>query len=98
MDEEALSRLVEQVKILSQTMETMISRSEQLYKLQEEKSTILTETVTRLNAAIDKTETFMTALEASLNESDGQLDDLATVTEGLLETSRRLSQQNQTQG
>ena len=95
MDEEALKRLVEQVKILAETQQTMIARSEQLYKLQEEKSSILTETVAKLNATIDKTETFMQALQASLDESDGQLDDLATVTQGLLEASRRFSQQGQ---
>ena len=91
MDEEALKRLVEQVRILSETQQTMIARSEQLYKLQEEKSTILTETVSKLSATIESLLTTNKALEAVLNESDGQLDDLATITAALQTESQRLA-------
>jgi predicted DNA-binding protein YlxM (UPF0122 family) len=88
MDEEPLARLTEQVRILHQTVEAMLSRQEQVFKLHEEKLSLLEQTLTasasKLDEATSEIETTDEALKQALSEIDTQLDDLAKITAALL--------------
>lgn len=67
-----LEKVVNQVKILSETVDLQVSRMDQGLKYLESTSKSLSETQRLL-------ETLIQALKASLNESDQAVDDLATM-------------------
>lgn len=81
MDE--LEKLVEQVKILAATVETMISRQDQLLKALAEQSNLLHQSVDDLKIAREHQETVSEALTDALSDVDSQVDDLAKVTAAL---------------
>ena len=94
MDE--LEKIVKQIEILNQTISTMIQRSEQLFKMQEEKSATLIETANKLTIIIEALQVTDEALKRSLSESDAQIDDLAKVTAALLQIQQSQSQAAET--
>lgn len=77
---EELERLVKQVAMLKESVDMMLTRSEQLFKLQEERLNILPQLETRLSGAIEEIETTNQALLDSLNENEGAIDDLKKAT------------------
>jgi acetolactate synthase small subunit len=87
-----MEELVEQVKILAQTMQTMIARSEQLFQMQQEKSKILEEVAEKLGITIDNLEVTDEALKRSLSESDQQIDDLAKIVAAMLQLQQSQAQ------
>lgn len=106
MDE--LQKLVEQVKILSQTVEAMTLRGEQLFKMQDEvlslsrqsiidmKEEIHTATL-ELQATKETQETINEAQKGALSDLDGVVDDLAKVTAALLQVQKQLNPSNSQQ-
>ena len=71
-----MESLVRQVQILQGSVEAMITRGDQLYKLQEERLSILPQLETHLSGAIEEIETTNESLLESLLESESQLDSL----------------------
>ena len=94
---EELQQLTNQVKILTETVQTMIARFEQLYKMQEERAQTLVDSATNLQQTRDNLEVTNEALTNALNEVDRQVDDLATVTAGLLALKAQTQTEQQTQ-
>lgn len=86
MDEELLKQvqlLTDQVKTLAQTQEAMISRQDQLFKSVGESSI-------KLQQVTETLETTNEALLQSLSENDSALDDLATISAGLVQATQQL--------
>lgn len=79
-----MEELVAQVKILSESVALLIQRSEQLYKLQEERLNLLPQLVENQQRAIEEIETTDQALKDSLDDLDGATDDIAKTTAALL--------------
>lgn len=94
---EEIQQLTNQVKILAETMQTMIARFEQLYKMQEERAQTLVDSANNLTATRDNLEITNEALTNALNEVDRQVDDLATVTAGLLALKAQTQAEQQQQ-
>lgn len=99
MDE--MEKLVEQVKILAATVETMISRQDQLLKMLAEQSQALHQGVddlrlerAELQQAREEELTAADALKEAVDDVDAQVDDLAKVTAALV----MIQKQQQTPG
>ena len=92
-----MEELVQQVKILTDTIQTMIARSEQLSRIQQENAQVLAETATNLKTTIANLEVTDEALKQSLDDSDRQIDDLAKVTAALLAIQQAQNQNQNTQ-
>lgn len=92
---EELDRLVKQVQMLKESMDMALTRSEQLFKLQEERLAILPQLEERLSAAIEEIETTNQALLDSLNESDGAIDELKKATAAQLLIVQQMKSQQQ---
>ncbi len=78
--------------MLAETIKIMISRQEQLFKMQEEKSVLLSETSQSLKKTMDDLEITNAALIRSLDEVDQQVDDLAKITAALLQLQQAAQQ------
>jgi len=87
-----MDELTKQVEMLAETIKIMISRQEQLFKMQEEKSVLLSETAQSLKKTMDDLEITNAALIRSLDEVDQQVDDLAKITAALLQLQQALQQ------
>lgn len=86
MDEELLRQfqlLIQGVTTLSQTQEAMIRRQDQLFSQ-------FAETANKLNQVVETLETTNEALLQSLSENDSNLDDLATISAGLVQATQQL--------
>jgi hypothetical protein len=106
MDE--LARVVQTVELLRQTVEAMISRSEQLFKMQEEVLNLSRQSITdmknevhlatlELQAVKDQQELINEAQKASLSDLDSGVDDLAKISVALLQVQKQLNPSSQGQ-
>ncbi len=99
---EEIEVLTKQVQMLKESVDMMLTRSEQLFKLQEERLAILPQLETHLSASIEEIETTNEALLDSLNESDSAIDDLKKATAAQLLMVQQMKalqgQQNGSQG
>jgi len=82
MDE--LEQIVKQVQMLRDSVEMMLTRSEQLFKMQEERLSVLPQLAEDLHVSIDEIQTTDEALKESLNDQDGAIDDLKKSVAALL--------------
>jgi hypothetical protein len=100
MDE--FQKVVQTIELLRQTVEAMISRSEQLFKMQEEVLTLSRQSITdmknevhvatlELQAVKDQQELINQAQKASLGDMDQQVDDLAKIAVALLQIQKQLN-------
>lgn len=87
---------LQQMKALSQTVEALISRNNELSKTLEETSSTLARTIGRMEAKIAEFEVVNRALQKSLNDSDQTVDDLVKVVSALLSYQKQVmaNQQN----
>ncbi len=90
---EELERLINQVKILAESVALLIQRSEQLYKLQEERLNLLPQLVENQQRAIEELEMTNQALQDSLDDLDGAVDDQAKTTAALLVIQKQWNEQ-----
>ena len=81
---EELARLVEQVKILAESVQLLITRNEQLFKLQEERLGLLPQLVENQGRAVEELEVVTRALEDSIGGIDQAATDVAKATSSLL--------------
>lgn len=99
-------KVVQTVELLRQTVEAMISRSEQLYKMQEEVLQLSRASITDMknevhNATLElqlvreQQDTINEAQRGALSEQDGQIDDLAKIVQALLQVQKQLNPSNQ---
>jgi hypothetical protein len=106
MDE--FQKVVQTIELLRQTVEAMISRSEQLFKMQEEVLQLSRQSITdmknevhvatlELQAVKDQQELINEAQKASLNDMDRQVDDLAKIAVALLQIQKQLNPSGQGQ-
>jgi len=79
MDEQA-----KQVLILAQTVETLTQRLEQILKLQDEKSALLTQMAERIEKALENLLITTEAQKAALSDLDQVTDDLTRTAAALL--------------
>ncbi len=91
-----VAQLVEQVKARAQTSELLIQRSEQLYKLQEERTAVLPKLAEALIAAKDNLEVIHEEFVQSLDSLEGSTDDITQATAGLLTLQQQVNQDNAT--
>jgi methyl-accepting chemotaxis protein len=82
--EKIVRQLVEQIKTMADSVTLLIQRSEQLYKLQEERLNLLPQLVENQSHAIEELEATNQALQDSLDDLDGATDDIAKTTAALL--------------
>ena len=92
-----LELVVKQVQMLRESVEMMLTRSEQLFKMQEERLSVLPQLAENLQAAIDEIETTDQALKDSLDEQDGAIDDLKKSVAALLLIQSQQSAKNASQ-
>src|SRR6266702_6948424 len=90
---EQVKQLVESQKASNETMQILIQRSEQLFKLQEERLNLLPQLVENQAKAIEELEITNAALQESLGDLDAQTDDLAKATSALIEVVTPLTLQ-----
>ncbi len=88
-----LMQLVEQVKALAQTAELLIQRSEQLYRLQEERTAVLPQLAEALEQAKDNIEVLHEEFVQSLDQLEGTTDDLTKATAALLVIQQQANQE-----
>lgn len=81
---EELLKLVETVKILSQTVDAMVARQEQLFKMQEEQSQALRALAAEMKASNEAIQVTDEALKQSLSDLDSTTDDLVKTAAALL--------------
>jgi len=102
-----LARVVQTVELLRQTVEAMIFRSEQLFKMQEEVLLLSRAAITdmknevhqatlELTATREAGDLSVEALRGVLSDLDQQVDDLAKVTQALLQVQKQLNPSGQT--
>ena len=84
-DEVSMSQLVAQVKVLAESVQLLIQRSEQLFKLQEERLNLLPQLVENQTLAVEELQVQSQAFKDSLGSLEGQTDDLAKATSALIE-------------
>ena len=100
MDE--LQRVVQTVELLRQTVEAMISRSEQLFKMQEEVLQLSRASITDMKNEVhqateelllvrEQQDTINQAQKASLSDLDSAVDDLAKISVALLQIQKQLN-------
>jgi hypothetical protein len=83
-----VDELIQQVRILSETLQTALSRMDQAIKLFSELSE-------KYRDLTDKTLILNEALTKSLNEADGQIDDLARINAASLRIQQFLQAQQE---
>lgn len=92
--ENMTERLTKQVQILAESVNLLIQRSEQLFKLQEERLNLLPQLVEGQQKAIEELMATNQALQDSLSDLDGAIDDQAKVTAALLVIQQQQNQQS----
>lgn len=85
MDEELLNRLVEQVKILAETVQLQTDRQEQLFKTQLETQQASIQRDADLRQTMDSLQITDQALKDALSDVDRITDDLTTTVAALLQ-------------
>lgn len=93
MDEELLKQfqlLVQGVKTLSDTQEAQSRTLDAQIQRMNEAFSQFGDTTNRLNQVADMLETTNEALLQSLNDNDSNLDDLATISAGLVQATQQL--------
>ena len=93
MDEEMLKQvqlLTDQIKTLAQTQEAQSRTLDATIQRLNQETNQFAEISTQLLQTREALETTNEALLESLNENDSNLDDLATITEGLVQASQQL--------
>jgi len=101
-----LTELVKQVQILQQTVEMQVTRSEQLFKMQEEVLSLSRQSISdmkmevhqatlELQATREAQDLINEAQKGALSELDGLTDDLAKVTAALLQVQKQLQPNSQ---
>jgi uncharacterized coiled-coil DUF342 family protein len=88
-----VSQLVEQVQALAQTSELLNQRSEQLYRLQEERTAVLPQLAESLIQARDNIEVLHEEFVQSLDQLEGTTDDLTRATAALLVLQQQANQE-----
>ena len=100
MDE--ITKLVQQIEILRQTVEAMTLRGEQLFKMQDEVLSLSRQSITDMKQEVHQAtlelqktremqETINEAQRGALSDLDGVVDDLAKVTSALLQVQKQLN-------
>ncbi len=87
-------QLVEQVKALAETSNLLIQRQEQLFRMQEERLSILPQLAENQTRAIEELETTNQALQESLDDLDGNTDAIVKATAALLVIQQQQNQQS----
>ena len=88
-----MEELVKQVNLLKETLETVVQRQEQIFKLQEERLNAFLERAESLKQTQERQELINQSLQQSLSENDRTLDDLAKVTAALVKVQVFLEKQ-----
>ena len=96
---EEIDRLVKAIEMMRQSIEIMLQRSDQLFKMQEDQVRVLPQLAEQLTSTKDNLEIMHEAFVQSLDQLEQTTDDLASATAGLLVIQQQQnSQEAENQG
>ncbi len=94
---EEIERLTKQVEMMKESVELMLTRAEQLFKMQEERLALLPRLAEQLQQAIDNQEVTDEAHRQALDQLEATTDDLAKVSAALLVIQQQSNEENNQQ-
>ena len=90
-----INQLKESVILMKESMELILTRADQLFKLQETQVAVLPRLAEQLTSTKDNIEILHEEFVESLDQLEATTDDLANATAGLLTIQQQQNQENQ---